>query len=201
MENNKLKNVWKIEVDKEIKPYSSRELDGMIIKSAKKSIWKLFPGVWVKVALSVVGIGYFLQKIIMGGGGVPMLIFNLFLICIVLASMILVLWGLCRLKRYNSDLSVKEWIKSRIDEVEKGIAFQKKYNVHIYMGIVGLVVGVAVTNCYLLYGTGMLYAFILSCVVGCLTACFLIRYQKKRYTEVYISLKELYRQIDEQETE
>lgn len=200
MENNKFKNIWKNKVNEEIKPYSSRELDDMIVKSARKSIWKLFPGVWIKVVLSILVIGYFFQKMVSEDGGVPLLIFYIALTCVVSGSVILVLNGVHKMTQYNLNTPVKEWIKFRIDKVEKSIAFQRKYTAHIYIGIVGFVVGITVIYSYLLHGTVMLYSLIPGSVAGCLSACLIKRFLKIRYSKVYTSLKELYRQINEQET-
>ena len=44
METNDIKDIWKTETVKEMKPYSEEELNEIVVKSVRKSIKTVYPG-------------------------------------------------------------------------------------------------------------------------------------------------------------
>ena len=44
METNDIKDIWKTEAVKDMKPYSEEELSEMVVKSVRKSIKAIYPG-------------------------------------------------------------------------------------------------------------------------------------------------------------
>ena len=43
METNDIKDIWKTEAVKDMKPYSEEELSEMVVKSVRKSIKAIYP--------------------------------------------------------------------------------------------------------------------------------------------------------------
>lgn len=196
MENNELSNIWKSQANREIKPYSISELDNMIVKNARHSMFRLFPGLKIKVVLSVLVIFYFLWQVITGQSGFSLKIFYCILIAIIIASWTLTWIGLQKMQKTNPTIPVKDWIREKIDEIDKSIAYQKKYEICICTGTGLFVIGICMIQNFILNGMITLIVFISSLVAVAIMLYFFY-IGKKRFKEVRNYLQSLYEQLDE----
>lgn len=124
MEDNKLKLIWKTGVTEETKSYSDAELNGMIIKCARKSMRKIHPG-WILRTIALLIITMLLWQITTSYEDIPITILRLIVLLILIGSMGASEWSARKMALYNSDMPVKEWLKSRIGEVEQNITFTR----------------------------------------------------------------------------
>ena len=194
MENNEFKNLWKT---MEISQYSEAELNTVVVKNAKKSMRKIYPGWKVKVALCAFAVGYMLWKIICSNDNLNLIAFYAFIILLIVASLFFGYFSKWKMNKYRPDVPVKEWLKFRIDELNKSIRFQKKYRIHIYAGIVILIVGICVVYFYLLSGSLINYSFALAVGASLLMMVIFRILWKDRYSEVRDYLRSMYEQLGE----
>ena len=54
METNDIKDIWKTEAVKDMKPYSEEELSEMVVKSVRKSIKAIYPGTILRLVIITV---------------------------------------------------------------------------------------------------------------------------------------------------
>lgn len=196
MENNELSNIWKSQANREIKPYSISELDNMIVKNARNAIPHLFPGLKTKAVLSALVTVYLLWEVIAGSISLSLKIFYGILIVIVLISWILLWKSLRKMQMQNPAIPVKEWIKEKIIYIDKSIAYQKKYDTSISIGLTLFIVGIFIIQNYILHGTIILFTLIVVLITVSI-ALYLSYVRKKRFKEVRNYLQSLYEQLDE----
>ena len=194
MENNEFKNLWKT---MEVRQYSEAELNDIAVKSAKKSMRKLYPGWKVKVALCAFAVGYMLWKIICSNDSPRFIAFYIFIILIIMASLILGYFSKWKMNKYRPDIPMKEWLKFRIDELNKSIRFQKKYRIHIHVSVVILIVGICAVYFYMLYGSLINYSFAFAVAASLLMLVIFKILWKDRYSEVRDYLQSMYEQLGE----
>ena len=193
MENNEFKNLWK---SVEVKQYSENELNAIVVKSAKKTMRKLYPGLNVKVAILVLSAGYFLWKIIFSNDNSKLIAFYTFIVLLILAALIIGYFSKWKMNKYSPNIPVKEWLKFRIDKLNKSIHLQKKYSIHIHVGIFMLSIGIGAVCCYLLFGS---LNYLITLGVGASLLMMLITriFWKDRDGEVRDYLQSMYEQLDE----
>ena len=194
MENNEFINLWKT---MEVSQYSETELNDMVVKSAKKSMRKLYPGWEVKVLLCAFAVGYMLWKIIYSNEHSKFIAIYAFIILIVMASLIIGYFSKWKMNKYRPDIPVKEWLRFRIDELNKSIRLQKKYRIHIHVGVVILMVGICAVYFYMLYGSLINYSFAFAVAASLLMLVIFKILWKDRYSEVRDYLQSMYEQLDE----
>ena len=193
MENNEFKNLWK---SVEVKQYSENELNAIVVKSAKKTMRKLYPGLNVKVAILVLSAGYFLWKIIFSNDNSKLIAFYTFIVLLILAALIIGYFSKWKMNKYSPNIPVKEWLKFRIDKLNKSIHLQQKYRIHIHVGIFMLSIGIGAVCCYLLFGS---LNYLITLGVGASLLMMLITriFWKDRDGEVRDYLQSMYEQLDE----
>jgi len=194
MENNEFKNIWKT---MEVSKYSEAELNAIMVKTAKKSMRKIYPGWKVKVALCVFVVSYMLWKIICSNDNSSLIAFYSFIILLIVASLFFGYFSKWKMNKYRPDVPVKEWLKFRIDELNKSIRFQQKHRIHIYVGVVILMVGICATYFYMLLGSLINYSFALAVGASLLVMVIFRILWKDRYSEVRDYLQSMYEQLDE----
>lgn len=199
MENNNLSNIWKSQAEQEIKQYSISELDRMIVKNTRHSIIRLFPGLKIKVFLSVLVSAYLLWLVIAGQLNLSLKIFYCLLIALIVVSWALVWISLRKLQKPNPAIPVRDWLKGRIAEIDQSIAYQKKYGIGISIGVVLFVAGICITQNYILNGMITLIAFG-SALLAVSITLYLSYIGKKRFREVRSYLQSLYELLDEKKT-
>lgn len=131
METNDIKDIWKTEAVKDMKPYSEEELSEIVVKSVRKSIKTVYPGTIFRLVIITVIVyliaTLFLRKQIMEG-------MLLDVSALVILSVSYLLWehSAYKMRKYTNSKPVKEWLEYRIKEVEKNIKFKTKYDLVIY---------------------------------------------------------------------
>ena len=194
MKDNELNSIWKSQIKREIKPYSISELDNMIVKNARHSMFRLFPGLKIKVVLSVLVIVYLLLKVIAEPIDFSLKIFYSMIIVIIAASWILAWRGLRKIQTQNPAIPVREWLKEKITDLDKSIAYQKKYDVVFSVGLAIFIVGIFITHNYIQNGIMTLLLFLPALIAVFITLYF-SRIRKKRFKEVRSYLQSLYEQL------
>ena len=129
MENDEFKNIWKADADKVFKPFSEKELNDMIINSAKKSMRKLHP-----VSFFIVGflfVPFTVWLIIAEPFGSLYTKSYLILLFILLGTLLIRLRSLYKMNNYRSDMPIKEWLQYRINSIDRTLRFQQQYGIWI----------------------------------------------------------------------
>jgi hypothetical protein len=194
MENNEFKNLWKT---MEVSKYSEAELNAIVVKSAKKSMHTLYPGWKFKVVLSMFVVGFILWWSFCNASNLWLTAINSFVLLLVMASLIIVYFDKRRMTNYKSDMSVKEWLKSRIDEIDKGIRILKKYRIYIEVGTLILPVGITVAYNYALSGFVINYSLAVALAATLLVLITFRILWKDRYSKVRGYLWSMYEQLGE----
>ena len=171
----------------------------MIVKNTRHSIIRLFPGLKIKVFLSVLVSAYLLWLVIAGQLNLSLKIFYCLLIALIVVSWALVWISLRKLQKPNPAIPVRDWLKGRITEIDQSIAYQKKYGIGISIGVVLFVAGICITQNYILNGMITLIAFG-SALLAVSITLYLSYIGKKRFREVRSYLQSLYELLDEKKT-
>lgn len=196
METNDIKDIWKTETVKEMKPYSEEELNEIVVKSVRKSIKTVYPGTIFRLVVIAVIVyliaTLFLREQIMEG-------MLLDVSALVILSVSYLLWerSAYKMRKYTNSKPVKEWLEYRIKEFENTIRFNTKYNLVIYA-------------CSFLFSIGfyVFYQITVNVTPGILTVIIiplgLIIYLlivrrsiNRNYQKALHELKELYKQFEE----
>ena len=196
MENNNLKNTWKSEIGKCIKCYSDEELRNMVVKSARKSMKSIQPSVILWIVIAVVTI-FLVWSIVFGNetSSIKMVYFTALLILSVACFM--VVYSARKLNRHKMDTPIKEWLKYRIDEIEKSCNFMVKYDFFIFGG--SFLVGYTIFLVFQIlrdihFNWISVIIFIAMFIYGAIGRHF----QMKNYNKTLQQLKELYKQLEEE---
>lgn len=190
MESFELKDIWHTQVGNLICNYSDPELNRIVIKQARKSMRRLYLGRPALVVALLV-IGYLIWKIAMGEEGIMMTLFRSFLVLLLLVLLSLEACSAHKMRRYQADMPVKDWLTYRIAEVEKSLRFMKKHDIWLYPGalLLGLAVGVVYDWLLNTSFNLMTSLLILSCLI---LYMFFVRWTIHRnYSRVLMRLKEL----------
>lgn len=196
MENRELKNIWKAQVDGQIQPLSEAELNGIVVKKARRSIGKYYP---FFMGLCGLVAGFQIWRIIQFKYGVQMLIFDWFILVSVLSSLVCMIYSLRKMTRYETDKSVKDWLQYRMDAMDKSIRLKKKYNWLVLPYVALLLVWVNLIQ-YNMFGTPLLKLAVM--LGGELLFClalllFTLKWEKRHNEKLRDYLYELYEQIKE----
>lgn len=150
MEDERIKEIWKRNVVKQIDSYSESEIKAIVLKNARKAIGLSYPGIALisfLVAMTLfcmwIGLQYAPQM------RVFWIVCTIILLCVVCAS----LFSRRKMQRYSCDMPIKDWIESRIREFDRSIGRKKGYWF------------------VMTYGAGLLF-LVMFCVVLVLTAGF-----------------------------
>lgn len=174
--------------------YSVGELNRMVLRSAQRSIRRVYPG-WIIGLACLACVVYLGVKIVVGVGGWPLMTLHTLLLSIIVVAQVVSIVSQRKINRYNPNISVKEWIGSRIASIERGILFRRRYGVLIYGSQALFVVGITFFNIYFAQGFVAILPFGLGITVG-LTALFVLGgLQAKRLRRAKGKLEKLYEQI------
>ncbi|MDR0659730.1 MAG: hypothetical protein LBG19_02785 [Prevotellaceae bacterium] len=196
MENDRLKNIWKTSIGTQIDAYSNTELNAMMVKSAKESIRKLYPG-WIIVGLCILTVAYLVWKVIAGNEQIAIVVFYLALLCITIVSLVAMLYSLSKMKKYNFSTSVTAWIKYRIEAIDRSIRLKKKYTIYVYLFVICILVAFNLLKIYILHRSlthvVITAAIELAAVISVL--CVSLQYRNKRYVTAREHLQSLYDEV------
>ena len=134
MESDEFKNIWRSDVNKGHKPFSKKELNDMIINSAKKSMRKLNP-VWI-IGLGLLCAAYIIWKIMSKTSVLVFVISYTILLLILLVALSVRIWSMYKMNKYSADMPVKAWLQYRINSIDNTLRFQKRYGTWLNIIIV-----------------------------------------------------------------
>ncbi len=131
METNNIKYIWKTGIEDNIKPYSKGELNEMVVKSAKKSIKAVYPGIIFRLVVIVV-IVFLIATLLLGKQSIGKMFIDIGALVIMSVSYFFWERSAYKMRKYTNGKPVKEWLEYRIKEIEKGIKINNGYNLVIY---------------------------------------------------------------------
>lgn len=131
MEANDIKNIWKTGVEENIRSYSEGELNEMIVKSARKSIKSIYPGIISRFVIIAI-IVHIITTLFLGKYSTERMLLNLSVLIVISVSCFLWERSAFKMRKYTNGKPVKEWLEYRIKEIEKSIKFSAKYNWIVY---------------------------------------------------------------------
>ena len=196
METNDIKDIWKTEAVKDLKPYSEEELNDIVVKSVRKSIKTVYPGTIFRLVIITV-IVYLIAKLFLRKQSMEGMLLDVSALVILSVSYLLWERSAYKMRKYTNSKPVKEWLEYRIKEFENTIRFNTKYNLVIYA-------------CSFLFSIGF-YVFyqitanvtpgILTVIIiplGLIIYLLIVRRSINRnYQKALHELKELYKQFEE----
>lgn len=131
METNDIKDIWKTETVKEMKPYSEEELNEIVVKSVRKSIKTVYPGTIFRLVVIAV-IVYLIATLFLREQSMEGMLLDVSALVILSVSYLLWERSAYKMRKYTNSKPVKEWLEYRIKEFENTIRFNTKYNLVIY---------------------------------------------------------------------
>ncbi|MDY5435062.1 hypothetical protein [Bacteroides pyogenes] len=196
METTDIKNIWNKGVQETFKPYSDKELNKMIVKSARKSINKVYPETVFRFAVIAVLV-YLFATLCLRKQSVEGMIIDI--AALIVLSVSYFLWELSayKMRKYTIGRPVKEWLEYRIKEMEKNIKFNTKYDKVMY--ICSFLIAIA------FYGMRQIAANVIPDILTAIIVLIVIaiyilvvrRSLNQNYQKALNELKELYRQFEE----
>ena len=131
METNDIKDIWRTGADENIQSYSEEELNEMVVKSARKSIKAIYPGIIFRFVIIAI-IAYLTATLILGKHSTARTLIDLGALIIISVSYFFWERSAFKMRKYNNGKPVKEWLEYRIKEIEKSITFTAKYHWIVY---------------------------------------------------------------------
>lgn len=131
METNDIKDIWKAETVKDMKPYSEEELNEIVVKSVRKSIKTVYPGTIFRLVIITV-IVYLIATLFLRKQSMEGMLLDVSALVILSVSYLLWEHSAYKMWKYTNNKPVKEWLEYRIKEFENKIRFNTKYNLVIY---------------------------------------------------------------------
>lgn len=195
MGTNDFKNIWKSQIDKNIQQYSTEELNDLVIKTAKKSMKAIQPNLALRIIVAAVVI-YLIWSIATKDYSMEMNILYSAALIILIVSFLFKERSAHKLNKQNPDMSVKDWLRYRIEKIEKSRKYKSKYDFLIYggallLGYVFYIVFQILRDIQFNWISVMIFIILFIYVVA-------IRYvQIKSYNKTLDGLRELYRQFEE----
>ena len=196
METTDIKNIWNKGLQETFKPYSDKELNKMIVKSARKSINKVYPETVFRFAVIAVLV-YLFATLCLRKQSVEGMIIDI--AALIVLSVSYFLWELSayKMRKYTIGRPVKEWLEYRIKEMEKNIKFNTKYDKVMY--ICSFLIAIA------FYGMRQIAANVIPDILTAIIVLIVIaiyilvvrRSLNQNYQKALNELKELYRQFEE----
>ena len=132
METNDIKDIWKTETVKDMKPYSEEELNEIVVKSVRKSIKTVYPGTIFRLVIIAV-IVYLIATLFLRKQSMEGILLDVSALVILSVSYLLWERSAYKMRKYTNSKPVKEWLVYRIKEIEKNIKFNTKYDLIIYV--------------------------------------------------------------------
>ncbi|KAA6345533.1 hypothetical protein EZS27_006891 [termite gut metagenome] len=195
METNDLRNIWKSQIDKNIQSHSEEELNDMIIKSARKSMRAIQPNTILRLIVGTVVV-FLIWRIVAKGYSMGMDILYSAALLILVVSYLLMERSAYKLNRRNPDIPVKEWLKYRIDRIEKSRKYSIKYDFLIYGG--ALLLGYVFYIVFqILRNVQFNWISVGAFIVFFVYILIIRHFQIKNHNKTLDKLTELYKQLEE----
>ena len=194
MKNNNLKNIWKSEIDKQVKYYSDEELKDMVIQSARKSMRAIQPNIILRIIIAAIII-FLIWSIILRNEASSIKILHCAALFILLISYFLMERSVRKLNWHKMDVPIKEWLKYRIDKVEKSRNYMVKYDFLIFGGV--LLLGYIFYFAFqILRGIHFNWISVIVFIILFIYVAIIRHFRIKNYNKTLQQLKELYKQLD-----
>lgn len=196
MKTNDFKNIWQSGTEENIKPYSNNELNEMIVKSARKSMKRMYPsGIFMLVIAAVVVL--LVVNITVRYTAPSMRLLDLGALLIIAVSLTLWFQSFFTMNKYKTDMSIKNWLEYRIKEVEKTLKFYSRYNILIC--IISLFAALGYYYLFTCLDSISYNPWLIAGMTVGLVACILFsqKYSIKRYKKTLYELQDLYNQLEE----
>ena len=196
METKDIKTIWKTGVEEDIKPYTEKELNEMIIQSARKSIKAVYPGVIFRFVIIAVII-YFVVILLLRNQSNEKMLIDIGALVILSVAYFFRERSAYEMRKYTNGKPVKEWLEYRIKETERNVKFNTKYNwVMLGCSILGGVGFYALYQIEANMTPGILNVIILP--LGIVVYLLIVwRSLKQKYQKSLHELKELYKQFED----
>ncbi|MBK5721180.1 hypothetical protein JGH11_09895 [Dysgonomonas sp. Marseille-P4677] len=197
MKTNDLKDIWKSGVNKNINSYSDRKLNEIIVKSARKSISRIYPSVILMIIIAIV-IALLIANITIRNTTIAMRMLDLGVLLFLVISLTLWAQSFLVMKKYKADVPIKNWLEYRIKEIERSLNFNIKYNWLIC--IISLLAALGYYYLFIWFSGISINPWIIGFVTaGVVVFIFTSRKSViKKYRQSLEELKELYKQLDEE---
>lgn len=131
MEANNIKDIWKTGIEENIRSYSEEELNEMVVKSARKSIKAIYPGIIFRFIIVAI-IVYLIVTLLLGKHSTERMFIDLSALIILSVSYFFWERSAFKMRKYTNGKPVKEWLEYRIKEIEQSITFTSKYDWILY---------------------------------------------------------------------
>ena len=195
MDSEKIKEIWKNNVVKQIDNYTDAEIEAMILKNARKAIGLSYPGI-VFILFSVVLVLFCMW---IGLKYTPQMR-PFWMVCLVIlfGSICITIFSRWKMQRYTYDMPLKDWIESRIREFDKSINLKKIYWVALTYGVSFIIL--VIYNVFMLLTAGFtilqtVISFTVGLICVIISSKFLNRIIMKRMMKTRKRLQELYDQL------
>jgi len=195
MNSEKIKEIWKNNVVKQIENYTDAEIEAIILKNARKAIGLSYPGI-VFISFAIVLILFFMWIDLKYTP--QMRPFWMVCLVILFGCICISIFSHRKMQRYSYDMPLKDWIESRIREFDKSINLKKRYWVAMTFGVAFIIL--VVYDVFLVLITGFpLSKMIIPFTVGLLSLIVLTKFGNriimKRMIKTRKQLQELYDQL------
>lgn len=195
METNDIKDIWKTGIEENIQSYSEEALNEMVVKSARKSIKGIYPGIIFRVVIIAI-IVHLIITLLLGKYSTERMLLDLSVLIIISVSYFLWERSAFKMRKYTNGKPVKEWLEYRIKEIEKSITFTAKYNWIVYSCSFILAIGF-----YILYqivaNTTLNILNIIVIPIGIFIYLLIAtRSLNRNYQKTIRELKDLYKQFE-----
>ncbi len=127
MKTNNIKDIWKTGTEEHIKSYSEKELNEIVVKSARESIKAIYPGAIFRLVILAV-IAYLIIKLFSKEQPIEEVLIYTIALVLLFVSYFFYERAFYKIRRYTCGKPVKEWLEGRIKEIEKSIRFKSKYD-------------------------------------------------------------------------
>lgn len=118
MNSDKIKEIWKDNAVKQIDAYSALQIERIILRNARKAMGLSLPGAGY-IAMLIVALLYCIWGMIWGAP--QMRVFFTIVVAFSILVVIIVFYQRLRMQHYAYNKPLKEWIGSRINELDKSL--------------------------------------------------------------------------------
>ena len=196
MDTNELIKIWKSQINSSIKDYSSEELSDMVVNAARKSLKAIRPNIIIRIIVSIVII-YLVWSMIAGNNSTGVNILNLIALLIIVVSYFFAERSFIKLNKLEPDIPVKEWMKYRLNEMEKSVKFHNKHDFLIFGG--SFLLGyVFYLSFQILKNVNFNWISVVILIGLFIYTLIIRRFHFKKINKILEELRELYKQLDEE---
>lgn len=196
METNDIKDIWKTEAVKDMKPYSEEELNDIVVKSVRKSIKAIYPGTIFRLVIIAV-IVFLIITLLLREQSIGKMFIDM--IAFVITSVSYFFWerSAYKMRKHTNGKPVKAWLEYRIKEIEKDIKFSTKYNWVIYSCSFLCAIGFYVSYQIVANVTPHILTVIVIPLGIIIYLLIIGRSLNRNYQKTLHELKELYKQLED----